>query len=112
METKTLNLNYFGTNYPVSFRINHYANNENLYVGLMDHSEEFPEPWCDLTVNLDVKLEPDCAFIDINNNPYAMEWLIENEIGSFTGKWRQSGFCRYPEFRFKEEKLKEYGSEF
>ena len=39
---------------------------------------------------------PDQAFIDINNNPEAMEFLIRNSLAEDTGYRRKSGWVEYP----------------
>ena len=52
-----------------------------------------------LTVNLEKETAfslPDKAFVDINNNPDAMEFLIANKLAEDTGYKRQSGWVSYP----------------
>lgn len=52
-----------------------------------------------LTVNLEnvpAFALPDRAFIDINNNPDAMEFLLSNRLAKDTGYRRQSGWVSYP----------------
>lgn len=39
---------------------------------------------------------PDKAFIDINNNPDAMEFLVLNNLATDTGYRRGSGWVEYP----------------
>ena len=39
---------------------------------------------------------PDKAFIDINNNPEAMEFLIRNSLAEDAGYRRKSGWVEYP----------------
>lgn len=107
---KTINLNAWGSDHPITFDLNHYANNGNLYVGMIvwDHPK-FPEHWSDLTVNLGVKCAEDCAFIDTNNNgEKILLWLIENKLGNLTGRMQPSGFCLFPEFKFNMEELMKY----
>ena len=107
---KTINLNAWGSNHPISFHLANYADNDNLYVGMITWDDpKFPEPWSDLTVNLGVKCAEDCAFIDTNNNgEKILLWLIENNLGDLTGKMQPSGFCLFPEFKFNIEELKKY----
>lgn len=50
------------------------------------------------------------AYIDTNNCPFA-DQLLDQGIAKDTGLSRQSGFCRYPLWVFKEEFLKEIGGE-
>jgi hypothetical protein len=110
-----LNLkNMWGSEYEISIHTSNYANNGNLYIG-MDCWEdigngEYPEPYGDLTVNLDIKCKPNCAFIDTNNNgKEIMDWLVANKLGKFTGKWHHNGgFCIYPEFEFDMNEVQKY----
>lgn len=106
---KTLILNKYGKEHPMSFETNFYADNGNLYVGLITHKEGYPEPWQNLTVNPGVKCEPNCAFIDTNNNgSEIVEWLYSNGLGHLTGNMQASGWCVYPEFKFNMDMLKRY----
>lgn len=57
------------------------------------------EPYTVLTVNLeemDAVGLPDKAFIDINNNPDAMAFLVSNRLATDTGYRRGSGWVEYP----------------
>lgn len=57
------------------------------------------EPYTVLTVNLEYEPAfalPDKAFIDINNNPEAMEFLLSNSLAEDTGYRRRSGWVNYP----------------
>ena len=47
-----------------------------------------------------------CTYIDTNNCPFA-EQLLKYGIARDTGFTKQSGFCKYPLWEFKEEFLKE-----
>jgi len=106
---KTLTLNKYGTERPMSFTLDSYVDNGNLYVGFVTHEEGYPEPWSDLTVNLGIKCKANCAFIDINNNGNEIiEWLYSNNIGHLTGRMETSGYCAYPEFEFNMERLVQY----
>lgn len=106
---KSLVLNKYGNNYPMTFNLAHYCNNGNLYLGLITNAEGYYEPWSDLTVNLGTKCEENCAFIDTNNNgDDIIDWLEAHELGTTTGRYKASGFCVYPEFRFNIEKLMQY----
>ncbi len=104
-----LTLNAWGKDHPITFRLNHYADNGNLYVGMVTHEDGYAEPWSDLTVNLDVKCAEDCAFIDTNNNgEQILLWLIQNKLGDLTGRMQPSGFCLFPEFKFNMDELMKY----
>lgn len=51
-----------------------------------------------------------CAYIDLNNCPYATE-LLELGIAKDTGFTKHSGFCEYPLWEFDEKFLKDIGGE-
>ena len=105
---RTLTLNKYGKRHPITFMLNQYASNGNLYVGLITHEEGY-EPWSNLTVNFDVKCEKNCSFIDTNNNGNEIiVWLVENGLGYTTGLEMRSSFCTYPEFKFNMDKLLQY----
>ena len=50
------------------------------------------------------------AYIDLNNCPFATEFLRLG-VAEDTGFYKESGYCRYPLWRFKEDFLKEHGAE-
>lgn len=108
----TLTLNAWGRNHTITLHTNHYAENGNLYVGLICWDEGWPEPWSDLTVNLSTPCRENCAFIDTNNNGWEIiAWLIENKLGKLTGRERASGWCSYPEFEFDMDEINKYMEE-
>lgn len=102
-------LNKDGKEHPMSFRVDSYSENGNLYVGLITHENGYPAPQSNLTVNLSVKCEENCAFIDTNNNGNEIiNWLLDNGLGMLTGRAMRSGFCVYPEFVFFPNELSKY----
>ena len=50
------------------------------------------------------------AYIDLNNSPFATE-LLQRGFAEDTGFYKDSGFCKYPLWEFKEEFLKQIGEE-
>lgn len=109
MHPHMLILNAWGEDHKISFHLANYNSNGNLYVGMICHDEEESEPWEDLTVNLDDKLAPNCAYIDTNNNgKEIIQWLTANNLGHLTGDYGFSGFCMYPEFEFNMHELIPY----
>lgn len=101
-----INLKKYGKNHPMTFHLANYAENGNLYVGMITNEEGWPEPWSNLTVNLSVTCKPNCAFIDTNNNgDEILDWLEDNGFGQQTGRIKVSGWCVYPEFEFDMEAL-------
>lgn len=100
-------------NYPnleFMFNTNTYANNHNTCVGITCIEDGIPEPYSNLTVNLNIKLGIKQAFIDINNNERTLiNFLIDNGFITYTGIERPSGFVMYPLFNLNIEKINEYG---
>ncbi len=69
------------------------------------------EPYAMLTVSFGEYIgAKNCTYIDTNNCPFA-EQLLEYGIARDTGFTKQSGFCKYPLWEFKEEFLKDHGAE-
>lgn len=99
----------FGDEFTVYPKLNMYANNYNLYLGLDSFDEDLGEidSYCDLTVNI-CKLPylESCVDIEYSGEQH-MKFLEEQGIGQFTGKWIPSGFLSFPIFRFNEDKLRE-----
>lgn len=50
------------------------------------------------------------AYIDLNNSSFATE-LLQRGFAVDTGFHKDSGFCKYPLWEFKEEFLKQIGEE-
>lgn len=80
----------------------------NLAIQMYSWEDGYPEPWDFLTVNLEGKRENDCAFIDTNHNGQEiLVWIIRNGLAVPAGRYGRSGYCSYPEYRFKETLLRE-----
>jgi hypothetical protein len=105
-------MTFYGKERPMSFALNNYRENDNLYVGLITNEDGYPKPWSDLTVNLSIKCDDDCSYIDVNNNgTEIIQWLVENNLGIPTGMIEFSGWCAYPEFKFNMAELKKHLAE-
>lgn len=88
--------------YEVKIEKSEYISNGNLAVSLMCYDDEFNfwEPYGTLTVNFDEKLPANHAYVDTNNMPNAEDFINKNKLGEFTGKYKNSGFCWYPLYKF------------
>lgn len=108
-----LTLNAYEKEHKISFKLATYAENDNLFVGLIAHDLDYPDPWSDLTVCLDTECKPNCSFIDTNNNGNEIiNWLIENKLGKLTDRMELSGWwCLYPEFEFNMDELMKHVTE-
>ena len=99
---------FFDEEHRARFWKSEYANNGNLYVGVVTWDEKckYWESWGDLTVNLDMKCKPNEAFLDTNNcAPEIIRILKDKGYIKDTGFIRPSGFCVYPLVVFTEEFL-------
>jgi len=62
-----------------------------------------------LTVNIQEDLRDNCAFVDYNNmGEDIVDWIQENNLGTYTGRIGFSGFCAYPEVKFDLEEIKKH----
>lgn len=101
---KTYKVKTFYGEYNVVLTGAHYTHGNRLAIQLVDPEEG---PFATLTVNL-----PDnsvsvigATFVDTNNCPWAIEFIRENELGTFTGNFGFSGYCAYPEYLFDLSKI-------
>ena len=74
-------------------------------------SEEFFEPFCNVTVNLpNAELSSDnLVFLDVNNAPWLEQFMFDNGFGAPTGYFRTSGFVNYPLYLCNMDKIHRYG---
>lgn len=99
----------YGDEFTVYPKLNMYADNSNLYIGLDSFDEDIGEvdAYCDLTVNIHkLPYLESCVDIEYSGDQH-MKFLEEQGIAQFTGKWMPSGFMTFPVFRFSEDKLRE-----
>lgn len=104
---KIFELHKYGTAYPIQLEVATYPEG-NLAITMTTWSSGVPEPWSNLTVNLEGRRKRDFAFIDINNNgSEILSWIIRHGLGVPTGQTQQSGYCVYPEFHFRPDILRQ-----
>lgn len=61
-------------------------------------------PYASLTVNIPgVTLDENEVVIDINNLPEAEDFIRNNNLGRFTGRYVVSGYCEYPIYKMNED---------
>lgn len=101
-----LKLKAWDSEHDIALSVEHYEISGNLAIQMWSFDEGYPEPWSMLTVNLDRKCEPNCAFIDTNNNGVEIiDWLEANHLGYDTGIIHSSGYCTYPMFKFNMDEV-------
>ena len=96
----------YGSTHQIQLAVTSYVGG-NLAIQMVAWEDGYPEPWASLTVNLDGKRQKDCAFIDTNGDPDFPVWIIRNGLAVPTGILQRSGFCEYPEYRFRADRLQE-----
>lgn len=105
---KTFNLKKYGTTHKIQLNVRAYEDGGGLAITMDDWSCGYAEPWNTLTVNLDSACPRDCAYIDTNNNDEdILAWIARHGLATPTGRYGSSGYCRYPEYRFRPETLQE-----
>lgn len=94
---------YFGNDVEVkAYKHKYYNGNLAIQLNCVDGI-----PWARLTVNFDVKLPPDMAYVDTNNCPEGPDFIEENGLGEFAYGFHHSRFCDYPLYKFDLSKLEE-----
>lgn len=93
----------------ISLHISRYQYGDRLYIGMTSHSEDGPEPFADMTVNLpQYSLEPNEAFINGDISKDALAFIKEQKLGKILPYTAQSGYGRYAVVAFDLDKLKEF----
>lgn len=109
---KIYNINCYDKTYNVYAIRRHYPCDNSLAIELVD--SEDGQPFATLTTNLSDALEevmdgtplpPFVQAVDINNCPWAVEFIETNKLGFYCGVSITSGYCEYPLYIFDLEKL-------
>lgn len=96
-------------NLEFAFTTDTYSTNGNTYVGILCKENNFIEPYCNLTVNLDMQLNEGLAFIDVNNADINLLLFLEEQgFISPTNVSKPSGYVNYPLYRLNLNKIEEY----
>lgn len=104
---KIFDFEKYGNAYKMKLEIDSYLNG-NLAITMLVEKEDGWTPWNVLTVNLGFPLEKNIAYIDTNNNgDTILAWITRNKLAVSTGKRARSGFCSYPQYKFREAALRE-----
>ena len=89
--------------------LNHYVADNTLCVELVNLTDG---PIARLTVCLiDGDCQPNEAYIDTNNCPWAEQFIKDNKLGEPRGELAKSGFCTYPLYRFNMDELVKHTEE-
>lgn len=97
---------FLGEDYLLAPYVNRYENNDSLAILLFGEDDEL---FCDMTVNITGSgtSGSNCAFVDTNNNPWIIEFILDNGLGKPTGRYGMSGYCTYPEYEFDLSRMNE-----
>lgn len=83
--------------------------NGNTCIGIWCKEGDYIEPFANLTVNLDLPLIKNTAFIDVNNlDKRLISYLEKNGFIKCLKVTRRSGYVTYPLYRLELNKIKEY----
>ena len=94
----------------------HYTYDNSLAIELVDSKDE--QSFAILTVNLSDALEEvmegiplphNVQAVDVNNCPWAEDFIKDNNLGKPLGVYITSGFCTYPLYIFDLDKLVDIG---
>ena len=91
----------------VTLDIQTYQNNGRIFIGLISNEDGCPEPFGDVTVNIDAPAPNYCGYLDTNNLSNVEQFITDNGLGEFTGIMGRSGYCAYPLYLFDADKLRE-----
>ena len=93
----TYELRAYGETFEINLSKKWYNNKSLAIVATMIDGE----PYGVLTVNLcDPSLAPNQAYIDVNSSSGFEQFVIENGLGTPTGKTQKSGRVTYPLYEF------------
>ena len=95
--------------YDIRIKTNTYKQGGGLALQLEYYEFDCWLPYGVLTVNLEeYPTRENRAFVDTNNyGNEIMDWIIENNLGTPTGRIGFSGYCAYPEVEFNLDNIKE-----
>lgn len=100
------------TEHKIRLIANRYASNNTLAVVAQEEKKkDIWIPFATLTVNLDgigtqgMLQDESTAFVDTNNCPDALEFLVKNDLAKDAGFMGKSGFCTYPLMIFDTKKF-------
>ena len=101
-----MKLKRYGKTYDVYLKKDKYINNQNLAIVIFEKDDDY-YPFAFLTVNTEIPLPKNLAFVDVNNCEWAEEFIQENELGKPTENYTTSGFVDYPLYEFDLYKVSE-----
>lgn len=108
-DMKFMQLEAWNTMYDTCIEVGSYLFGEGLYLELHDIAEGMPEPYADITVNLEgYPTKGSCAFVDTNNFANAEQLIKQYKLGTPTGRLGRSGYCTYPEYKFDLNEIRKY----
>lgn len=107
----------FGNIWELAITINHYRNNDNLYLGLVVAEDCYDdegnidtyrgEPYADLSVNIE-PLPEDCIAVNIEYSNAGLDIIEENNLGAFTGYYISSGYMQFPMYMMDMTEVKKH----
>lgn len=108
MKKPTFKLKKYGKTYNLEVEICRYGNGS---IAILARDTADGMPYGKITTNLDIKNEPFTAFIDVEYGNEIVQSLIDANLGKLTGRICKTSYVDFPEFKFNEEKLKEFDTD-
>ena len=105
----TVNTN-FGVYKNCHLKVDKYVADDSLAIEIITVDDGFEEPLARITVCLnDTSLRnTNKSYVDINNCPWALDFISEYGLGEDTDMYGISGYCTYPLVEFNIDVLKSY----
>ena len=107
----------YGNTWDLAITMDHYRNNDNLYLGLVVAEDSYNdegdidtyrgEPYADLSVNID-PLPENCIAVNIEYSNSALDIIEENNLGTFTGYYMFSGYMQFPVFQMDMNEVRKH----
>lgn len=86
-------------------QIDHYIADNSLVIDIVNPDDNIAR----ITTCLDrLTVHEDEAFVDMNNCPWAEDFIHRYRLGEDTQIREQSGFCIYPLYKFDMDRIKEF----
>ena len=97
----------FGIYDGVFLKTDRYAADNSVYIQAWNWMDG---PIATLTVCLDDRmLEKNETYLDTNNCPWVVDFMVNNGLAELTGKMRASGFCVYPSVKLNMAEIGKVG---
>ena len=107
MESDGLTLEWYGMTFPnCHLTVDYFLADSSLALDVVTKNGEAVAR-ITTCLNRMIAVE-DEGYVDTNNCPWAEEFIKKYKLGSPTGKYKSSGFCIYPLYKFDMDEIQKY----